>query len=310
MKSEPLARFALAQTRVRLKRVIAALRRAARKPDDPESAHRLRVANRRLLVCLQMFDGLFSRKAAEKLQKRARKLIELCRSKRDYDVALQVLAQAELRPYHSVVLKCGKRRDEEARRLSRRLKKRVARSKGWADRWKKQLKLAKRPHGEWRPMLAIADHARKALPQLARKFFAQGDRAADARGDYETLHQFRLRAKSFRYGLEVLHAAHGSDASAKLQDLRELQDRIGAVNDSVVVLALPELDRAAASAVRRQLVIQERRFQEHWSTAFSQECREQWIAWLAGPTPDEKRHTRADNAGSKTVPRASGRRQV
>ncbi len=302
MKREPLARFALAQTRVRLKWAIAALRRAARKPDDPESAHEVRVAHRRLLACLQLFAGLFTRKAAEKLRKRSRKLIDLCGAKRDYDVALHVLAEAGLRPYHSVVLKCRERRDKEARRLSRRLAKRVARNKGWADRWKKQLKLAKRPRGEWEPALAIADYARRALPQSAQKFFAKGDEAVDARGDYETLHQFRLRAKSFRYGLEVFRAVQGSRWKEKLRELRELQERMGAVNDCVVLLALPELDRAAASSVRRQLVIRERRFHECWRTAFSPESRAQWIALLEAPAPDQQRLTRAENAGSQTVP--------
>lgn len=288
MKSEPLSRFALERTRLRWKRIGSALKRASRRPHAPESAHDLRVASRRFLACLQLFEGLFARKSAEKFRKRSRKLLDRCAAKRTYDVALQVLAEAGLRPHHSVVMKIRQRQAEESRALAAHLaKKNVGvKSGSWMGRWKQYTRLRKKARGEWQWDAPVSDNARHALPQFAEKFFAEGDEAVNARGDYETLHEFRLCAKRFRYSLEVFDTVHGSAWKEKLRQLRELQERIGAINDCVVVMQLSEMDRGAIKAVQRLLVTAERRFREFWKKTFSSENREQWLSALGrGESP-------------------------
>src|SRR5258708_38073494 len=96
MKPAPIARYALAQTRVRLKGVTATLGRAARHPEDPRANHDLRVAIRKFSQCLRTFRGLFDPQPVKKMRKRLRSLMDLCGAKRDYDVGLQVLAAAGL----------------------------------------------------------------------------------------------------------------------------------------------------------------------------------------------------------------------
>jgi len=272
----------MARSSARLERVIRAFARAGKRPNAPETAHDLRVAIRRFQQCLAMFDGLFAPKPAEKLRKRLRKLMDLCGAKRDYDVGLEVLAQAGLPPHHSVMTKFRQRQVSGSRALARRLAKKSSRDEG--DRWRKQLRTAKRPGGAWDWQAGVAENAKAALPRLAGEFFAEGDMALLAYGDHEALHQFRLHTKSFRYSLELFARGYGFGWQPMLEALRELQDRIGAINDCVVVLQLPEMDAIAMHAVRRLLVTHERSFGQFWRETFPAKRREQWIRLLGRPS--------------------------
>ena len=129
----------------------------------------------------------------------------------------------------------------------------------------------------------MANNAKRALPRLAEEFFQEGDGAAAARGDYEILHQFRLRAKRFRYTLEVFRPFYRVGLTAKLLALRGLQDRMGAITDCVVVLQLPGMDRAATAAVRKLLAARDAAFRQYWRKTFSPRSRVAWKRLLADP---------------------------
>lgn len=279
MKPQPFSTFALAQTRTRLKRVISAVRRAAKHPQDPETAHDLRVAIRRFVQCLRMFRGLFDSAPAAKIRKRLRKLMDLCGAKRDYDVGLQVLEEAGVPAHSSVVLKFREQRDRGSRALARYLEKESTRDD--ADRWRKRLRVAKRLGGDWDWPAGVAENGQKMLPRLAEEFFRAGDAAVDTHADYEILHQFRLRAKRLRYTLEVFLPEYGAGLKDKLVAFRGLQDRMGEINDCVVVLKLPGMDRAAKTAVRRLLAARETAFRKYWREEFSARRRKGWIRLLA-----------------------------
>ena len=302
MKPQPLSKFAVAQTRARLKRVIAAVRFATRHPQDPETAHDLRVAIRRFSQCLRMFEGLFEERLAEKMLKRGRKLLHLCGAKRDYDVGLQLLADAGLPPHSSVLLKFREQRDRGERALVRYLGKKSTRDD--ASRWRKRLRPSAHPGGKLDWSSGVAENARRMMPELVGEFFNAGDAAMEARGDYEVLHQFRLRAKHLRYALEVFEPAYGAPLKTGLLALRGLQDRMGAINDCVVVLALPGMDRAAARAVRKLLVAREAAFREYWSKTFSPRARTAWVRLLTHPggrvklpeAPSEPSHRKRKSA--------------
>ena len=281
MKPKPLSKFGMARSGARLERVLAAFARAAKHPRDPETAHNLRVAMRRFQQCLEMFDGLFVPKPVANLRKKLRKLMNLCGAKRDYDVGLEVLAQAGLPPHHSVAMKFRQRQDSGSRALARHLAKRSSDEE--SDRWRKKLRTAKRMTGAWNWAAGVAENAKAALPRLAGEFFAEGDRAVVSRGDHEILHEFRLKAKSFRYALEVFAPAYGAGLKSHLEELRELQDRIGQIHDCVVVLDLPEMDALAIRAVTRLLVTRERSFIRFWSDTFSAKWRQAWIRFLEIP---------------------------
>jgi CHAD domain-containing protein len=281
VKPQPLEKFARAQTRLRLKRVTAAVRRAINRPHDPETAHDLRVAIRRFLECVDMFDGLFRARPLEKVRKPLHKLMSLSGAKRDYDVGIEVLKEAGLWPQSSVMLEFRETRDRELKALARYLgRKKIRRD---VDLWQEQLRANDEPSGDWEWSAGVPENARRMLPPLVDTFFHDGDTAVEARGDYEVLHQFRLHAKHLRYALEVFLPVYGVGLKAKLLVLRGLQDRMGAINDCVVVLNLPGMDRAAARAVNRLLVKREGALRRYWKDTFPPKDRAAWAALLARP---------------------------
>jgi CHAD domain-containing protein len=281
MKPAPIAKYALAQTRVRLKRVTATLRRAAKHPEDPRTNHDLRVAIRKFSQCLRAFRGLFDPPPVKRMRKRLRQLMDLCGAKRDYDVGLQVLAAAGLPPDSPAVLKFQEHRDSGMRALAHYLG--GKHNRGVTDNWRKQLRLASDPRAEWDWTSSVAENVKKTLPRLAGEFFREGDAAAAALGDYETLHQFRLRAKRFRYTLEIFGSFYGARLTAKAPALRGLQDRMGAINDCVVVLHLAGMDRAASAAVKKLLVERDAAFRKYWHKTFSSRSRDSWARLLGSP---------------------------
>ena len=281
MKSAPIAKYALAVTRLRLKRVTAMLRRAARHPEDPRVNHDLRVAIRKFSQCLRTFRGLFEPQPVKKMRKRLRRLMDLCGAKRDYDVGLQVLEAAGLPLDSPAFLEFRKHRDHGLRALALYLG--GKRNRRMTDNWRNELRLAGDPRAEWEWTASVAENVKKALPQLAGEFFREGAAAAAALGDYETLHRFRLRAKRFRYTLEIFGSFYGARLTAKTPALRGLQDRMGAINDCVVVLQLEGMDRAASAAVKNLLAERDAAFRKYWHQTFSSRSRDSWTRLLEHP---------------------------
>ena len=70
-----------------------------------------------------------------------------------------------------------------------------------------------------------------SLPSGARQFLAS---VPDANADMAALHQFRIRAKSLRYSIELLASAFGSELrDTHYRTIEELQERLGKINDRV-----------------------------------------------------------------------------
>jgi CHAD domain-containing protein len=75
-----------------------------------------------------------------------------------------------------------------------------------------------------------AQAAAQLLPEFTRRFYEAG-REAFAQGDAETLHEFRIAAKKFRYALELFQPLYGPRFAEKLARLKKLQDFLGRLND-------------------------------------------------------------------------------
>lgn len=302
--SQLLSKFALAQTRARLKRVAREIERATEHPGNPETAHDLRVAIRRFTQCLRTFDQLLEPRPVKKMRKTLRKLMDLCGAKRDFDVGLQVLADAGLPADHPAFARFQEHREPAMHALERSLQKKHK----WAAirRWETELMARNPPPGVVRPMhsevdsrtvdlpgveqpvewiasAGVRENVERVLPRLAKEFFDEGNVTANARGKLDLLHPFRLRGKRFRYTLEVFAPCYGEGIDAKIRDLRGLQDRMGQVNDCLVVLKLPGMNRSASTAVRKLLAARDADFRKYWSRTFSRRSQESWGRLLSNP---------------------------
>jgi CHAD domain-containing protein len=266
MKPKSITAFAHAQTRSRLKRVLTQVRRAATHPQDPEVIHDLRVSIRRFTQCLRTFRSLFNPRPVKKLKRSLRNLMDLCAAVRSCDVALAVLQQAGVPPGASTS-KLGAARAQAEQALRDHLKKERRRKN---PDWEKRLQLDVQKGSE-------------VLSKQAKDFFEAGTAAAVAGADYQTLHQFRLLAKRFRYTLELFPSYYGRDMGRGLQALKDLQDRLGMINDCIATIALIRKDDRAVAAVRKLLRQREEEFQSFWQSEFPAEKLAWWQGWLRRP---------------------------
>lgn len=107
-------------------------------------------------------------------------------------------------------------------------------------------------------------------------FMRSGTAAAKTDAAIDQMHEFRLLVKKARYTLEIL-----SPDSAEIEELRGLQERLGAINDCAITAELVEdLDLGAAqkrrieAAVKRLLDRRIAEFRLYWRTKFRRVTKE------------------------------------
>ena len=280
MKPARIQQFVRAQTVTRLKKLDTELRRATKKPEDPTTIHDLRVAIRRFTQCLRTFEAFFEADQRKKIRLRLRKLVDRCGATRNCDIALDLVRQAGLGD-DALVAHLEAERCRAEKQLVRRLG-------GWRKReitrrWQKNLRMVSTPADGWDLEQDAAQNARRVLPALAVALFTAGDSAAAAGATPQTIHQFRLQTKRFRYTVELFQPLYGDDIERGLKALRGLQDKLGLINDCVSTLELVKGHRRAVIAIRKLLAQREIEFRLHWNRHFGRPARTRWITWLGRP---------------------------
>jgi len=203
----------------------------ARRGEDPEELHQLRVTVRRIDATL----GLFKRHLPASLVRARRTAKAVLRSlgaARDLDVQLGELARY-----------CSSRPEEEraaAEPLRARLESERARARAHLVR-----SLDAERTRRWLETLTLAcatsnvggggEPATQVMPQRVRRRFRKLRKSVGkvrAKSPMEAYHQVRRRAKQLRYATECGAAMFGKPAEDLLKALRRLQDRLGAQQDA------------------------------------------------------------------------------
>ncbi|MGA2434252.1 MAG: CHAD domain-containing protein [Bryobacteraceae bacterium] len=125
---EAMQKHVREQTAALLRRLAYAANRGA-KSVAPDGVHDLRVAIRRLSLCLKLFSQFLPPAAVKKIRRNLKDLMELSSEVRNRDVALAFLAKAEVPPDSVLVTSIAGMREEFERRL------RIA-LRGWSRRHK------------------------------------------------------------------------------------------------------------------------------------------------------------------------------
>ncbi|HEY1759543.1 MAG TPA: CHAD domain-containing protein [Bryobacteraceae bacterium] len=248
-----------AKARERLRILAVNLRRAAKDPGDPDSIHDLRVSIRRFKQVLRVFDGLFSH--SPRMRRGLREIMDLCGAARNCDIASDVLDAAGVPLDHGLRKRLKQYRAHAGRDLAKLL-----------DKWDVHAHMRR-----WQGWLATeAGEAlpARSLPSLAREFFAAGRAAAKASATVRQMHAFRLSVKRFRYTLEILGGK--APSGIRMDAVRGLQDRLGAINDCVTTAELiDEIHRGAAgkreikAALNRLIAHRSADFRIYWRTHFN-----------------------------------------
>ena len=235
------------ETKLRLKRFSKNLRHAAKHPEDPEAIHDLRVSIRRVVQAFKTFGELLDPAPVKKLRRRLHKVMDLCAAVRNCDVALTLLDQSG---YHYG--RIGIAAEKDARRG--RLKNCIAALSGAQQTpcCSGPPFSSKRARLEAGPEPGSQSVARppRARGRIFR--FGQRPRSLPMRATRQ-LHQFRLQAKRFRYTLELFERFYGSEMANGAEILKELQDRLGAINDCATTIVILGRDRRAVTAMGKLL---------------------------------------------------------
>ena len=261
-----LKRYAEAKLAARLKRISSTLRRAAQNPEDPENIHDLRVAIRRFTQALRVFKDLLDGARVRKMRRRLKKIMDLCGEVRNHDIALEVLQAAGAPAAGALERRIRKTRSRIASDLSNHLSaSRAAKIREWQD-WLR----AKAGRAQ-----TIALTARRVLVPLAAQFFKARAAVAKLESTAEELHRFRLTAKRLRYTLEIFGPVAGPLWKERIEQIRGLQEHLGAVNDCVVTRDLSGRPNAALERLLRRRV---EAFHKYLSSHFLPAVERSWVA--------------------------------
>jgi CHAD domain-containing protein len=203
-------------------------------------------------------------------------VMDLCAAVRNCDVGLVLLEQVGITTGASVS-RLKKTRGDAGKKLHRRLR---------VERRKQHVAPDPRSHPkqkDWILAQSLEVNLGRFLPGLAEEFFASGRAALSAHASYHKLHRFRLQAKRFRYTLELFENFYETEMPPGAEILKELQDRLGAINDCATTLAILGRDRRATAAVGKLLGQRKAALQTYATSQFVPQKLEWWKRWLAQP---------------------------
>lgn len=217
-------------------------------PESVEGIHQFRVSTRRFRAVLEAFPAEFPETGRRRIRRAIRKAFRASGEVRNRDITLGIVAPLELAGSGIARAKLQSERQVAEKDFTPILERWVA--KDFVARWRARIE----PHqpapdgAPDAPAESVAQYARRTLPEYARAVFAAG-RAAFEAGDAEALHEFRIAAKKFRYGLELFAPLYGPKFKKKLGQLKQLQDLLGTMNDLETARLLLENEPGAEEVV-------------------------------------------------------------
>lgn len=226
-------------------------------PDCPEAVHQMRVALRRLRSALGLFNKAMPHEGFARFREEAKRIASAMGDARDQDVLRDLVVRGPARAlgdaaYFEPLLKASAKKRAAAYRNVRALIEAPETSQFVLDL---QSMIEQR---DWRTAHGDAvarkapEFAAQALDRLYKRARHRGRRLVDL--EPEQRHDARIALKNLRYAADFFAKLFGRGRGARKfqRAIGDLQDALGAYNDSIVARAIvAELEKAAgASAVR------------------------------------------------------------
>ncbi len=247
----PVTRAARVALKARLAMVDHYLRRAVRgRGRDTEDVHQLRVFTRRALAAQHAFAPLLPMRRGKWMANRLRLLRRAAGDPRDWDVFLErlpVMAGDDEPELARALCRLGRKRRRQARRPLE-----AAARKWRRPASRRRIRRALKQLGPVSADSPLADCQGAPVSYAAASLVGVGQAldqflaaAVDQRSSIAELHQFRIRAKELRYGMELFAAGLDGSFREELYPLVEqLQERLGQINDHAAAVELLENGRA------------------------------------------------------------------
>ena len=232
---------------------------------DADSVHDLRVAIRRFAQVLAVFKASFPARVRKKIGRRLKEIMTFAGEVRDRDIAIELLSHSRSVDAAAMQVKLRAQRKEAEAVLLAVLR-----------RWG-----AKRSLSKWRaellPVQPGPREPERVLIRMAEKFIQAGDQAAEAHSSAGDLHSFRIRAKKFRYSVELFRPVYGAAAEEWLGRMKRLQTVLGDMNDYRVtrdLIAGLGAHASLSAAFKRKEQKKAAEFRELWSKEYAHAARE------------------------------------
>jgi CHAD domain-containing protein len=265
------------QIRRLIERLAFQANRTAKSP-HPDAVHDLRVAIRRCEQALVTFKAHVPRKSLKRIRKQLKSVLSCAGRLRDYDIAGKILAKSKQPGAAALHRRIRLQRKDAQKTLLIGLRRLSLRTR--VSRWCDDLKVNDSPV-EFH-MGTLRDIARGVLPRLAERFFRAGG-TASAHSSGEKLHEFRIRAKKFRYALELFEPVYGAAVEEWTREIKSVQTILGSMNDYRTVLSMAVAARCSKklkASLKRSERRKVRQFCELWEQRFSGAATADWLRAL------------------------------
>jgi CHAD domain-containing protein len=211
---------------------------------DVRSVHQARVATRRLRAALPVLRKSLDANAIDRAQNRVRRMTRALGPVRELDVALQHLDEFADQEIVSGRAIARVRRAIGEERLARRAEMLNAITPGKVERLRRELTHV----GSGPPVGGRPAAIRDAVARVERRAANLVRVINDAGNIYlaDRLHRVRIAAKKLRYAMEIERELKRSRVTARIRQLKTLQDLLGRMHDLHI---LGELTRAVQAAI-------------------------------------------------------------
>jgi CHAD domain-containing protein len=241
--------------RQRLETLIEAM--PAAQAGDVRSVHQARVATRRLREALPVLRKSLDAHAIDRARQRVRRMTRALGPVRELDVSLQQLDEFANRGAATARAIAKVRQSISDERLRRRRDMLTAITPGKVDRLRRDLSsVGSGPQVGGRPG-AIRDAVHRVETRAAR--LRKAIEAAGSLYVADRLHAVRIAAKKLRYAMEIERELKRSRVTARIRQLKTLQDLLGHMHDLHVLAE-------HARAVQADVAGKDRRLSEELDT--------------------------------------------
>lgn len=201
---------------------------------DVRSVHQARVATRRLRETLPVVRAATSHHTLNRVQRQVRRMTRALGPVRELDVAISHLDELGARQVVSSRALSRVRQALVRQRLSSRRDMLAAITPGKVERLRHRLDRVSAGPQKSAPDAPLREAAHQ-VARRARRLAAAIDHAG---GVYlpDRLHAARIAAKKLRYALEVERELRRSRATARISQLKRLQDVLGDVHDLEILI--------------------------------------------------------------------------
>jgi CHAD domain-containing protein len=241
---------------------------------DMRSVHQARVATRRLRGALPVLRTSINNQALVRVRRQVRKMSRALGPVRELDVALAHLDELAGRNIVSARA-LGRVRQTIAReRLQRRRDMLAAITPGKVQKLTERLgQVGSGP--ETAERVGASEEAVNQVGRRARRLAAAIERAG---GIYlpDRLHAVRVAAKKLRYAMEVERELTHSRSTARIAQLKRLQDLLGHMHDSEILIDRTRAVQAEIAARQRPLATE----LDALVRALEQECRQYHATYM------------------------------